>query len=262
MDYERDRERRRSRSRSREKRRHHSSHPDKPRRRSRSRSRSRERRHDRRRSRSADREVQKSGSLLRHDEAPTVELLPTAHPEPRSSSTAASSILHATDLYAVRDGLASGPAVPSSAAAREEDAALASEPRRSKWDDEPPARSASAPAAEAPNFGLSGALAADVATGNVLNGITLKFSEPAEARVPSWKWHFRIFKGEPCSACPMQRMLSLLRSKSRPVSASVIPPPSFLSLRPLPPASLPLSPSFSSLTLPPCSCACAVQAMR
>ena len=33
------------------------------------------------------------------------------------------------------------------------------------------------------NFGLSGALAGDTQTGNVYNGVTLKFTEPSEARI-------------------------------------------------------------------------------
>jgi len=45
-----------------------------------------------------------------------------------------------------------------------------------------------------PNFGLSGALANDDKTGNVYNGIVLKFSEPPEARVPNTRWRFYVFK--------------------------------------------------------------------
>lgn len=47
-----------------------------------------------------------------------------------------------------------------------------------------------------PDFGLSGALAQDAATGNTLNGVLLKFSEPAEARNPTTKWRLHVFKGD------------------------------------------------------------------
>ncbi len=44
------------------------------------------------------------------------------------------------------------------------------------------------------NFGLSGALANDEKTGNVYNGVTLKFSEPPEARIPITRWRLYVFK--------------------------------------------------------------------
>ncbi|ETV81186.1 hypothetical protein H257_05771 [Aphanomyces astaci] len=45
-----------------------------------------------------------------------------------------------------------------------------------------------------PNFGLSGALAKDSATGNVKNGIVMKWCEPPEARVPTARWRMYVFK--------------------------------------------------------------------
>lgn len=47
---------------------------------------------------------------------------------------------------------------------------------------------------EKPNFGLSGALAKDEKTGNVYNGVILKFSEPPEARTPNTRWRLYVFK--------------------------------------------------------------------
>lgn len=44
------------------------------------------------------------------------------------------------------------------------------------------------------DFGLSGALAGDAQTGNVYNGVTLKFSEPPEARVPNTRWRLYVFR--------------------------------------------------------------------
>jgi smad nuclear-interacting protein 1 len=45
-----------------------------------------------------------------------------------------------------------------------------------------------------PNFGLSGALAKDMQTGNVYKGVQLKFREPPEARAPNTQWRFYVFK--------------------------------------------------------------------
>jgi len=45
-----------------------------------------------------------------------------------------------------------------------------------------------------PNFGLSGALAKDMQSGNVYKGVVLKFKEPPEARAPNTQWRFYVFK--------------------------------------------------------------------
>lgn len=47
-----------------------------------------------------------------------------------------------------------------------------------------------------PDFGLSGALAKDERTGNVSNGVVLKFTEPFEAAKPDKKWRFYVYRGE------------------------------------------------------------------
>jgi smad nuclear-interacting protein 1 len=50
-----------------------------------------------------------------------------------------------------------------------------------------------------PDFGLSGALAADNSGGggsNMYKGVLLKFQEPPEARTPNTLWRFYVFKGE------------------------------------------------------------------
>ncbi|TMW60377.1 hypothetical protein Poli38472_000419 [Pythium oligandrum] len=49
---------------------------------------------------------------------------------------------------------------------------------------------------EKPNFGLSGALAKDQATGNVQNGVVMKWSEPPEARVPTRRFRLYVFKND------------------------------------------------------------------
>lgn len=45
-----------------------------------------------------------------------------------------------------------------------------------------------------PSFALSGALAKDEKTGNVYNGVVLKFVEPPEARAPNTRWRLYVFK--------------------------------------------------------------------
>ncbi len=47
---------------------------------------------------------------------------------------------------------------------------------------------------EKANFGLSGALAKDEATGNVVNGIVLKHSEPLDRVIPKQLWRLYVFK--------------------------------------------------------------------
>ena len=49
------------------------------------------------------------------------------------------------------------------------------------------------------NFALSGALASDVQTGNSRQGVTLKFSEPPEARVPNTRWRLYVFRKKDAS---------------------------------------------------------------
>jgi len=62
-----------------------------------------------------------------------------------------------------------------------------------------PSEESAPPPTENPNkvkadFGLSGALAGDTQTGNVYNGVTLKFSEPPEARIPNTRWRLYVFR--------------------------------------------------------------------
>ena len=46
------------------------------------------------------------------------------------------------------------------------------------------------------NFGLTGALAKDTATGNIYNGVVLKWTEPLDAARPSKRWRLYVFKGD------------------------------------------------------------------
>lgn len=47
-----------------------------------------------------------------------------------------------------------------------------------------------------PNFGLSGALAKDEVTGNCVNGVVLKFTEPMDLAMPNHKWRLYVFKDD------------------------------------------------------------------
>lgn len=46
------------------------------------------------------------------------------------------------------------------------------------------------------NFGLTGALAKDAVTGNVYNGVLLKWTEPLDAARPNKLWRFYVYKGD------------------------------------------------------------------
>lgn len=46
------------------------------------------------------------------------------------------------------------------------------------------------------NFGVTGALAKDKATGNVHNGVVLKWSEPQDAARPDRNWRIYVFQGD------------------------------------------------------------------
>ena len=46
---------------------------------------------------------------------------------------------------------------------------------------------------EQPNFGLSGKLTEAT---NTVNGVVVKYSEPPEARKPTRRWRFYVFKGD------------------------------------------------------------------
>jgi smad nuclear-interacting protein 1 len=50
------------------------------------------------------------------------------------------------------------------------------------------------------NFSLSSALAADVQTGYSRQGVTLKFSEHLEARVPNTRWRLYVFRKKDASS--------------------------------------------------------------
>ena len=67
---------------------------------------------------------------------------------------------------------------------------------------------AAAPDVPKPNYGLSGALAGDallqaaapLASQQQRGGAPLKWSEPADACVPAWRWHFHVFGGAAAGA--------------------------------------------------------------
>jgi len=46
------------------------------------------------------------------------------------------------------------------------------------------------------NFGLTGALAKDIKTGNAVQGVVKKFSEPPDSASPSQQWRLYVFKSD------------------------------------------------------------------
>lgn len=82
---------------------------------------------------------------------------------------------------------------------------------------------------ERANFGLSGALARDVATGNTVNGVVLKFSEPLDARAPDRRWRMYVFKGvssEPIATLYLHRKSVFLFGRDEAVADVPIQHPS------------------------------------
>lgn len=72
---------------------------------------------------------------------------------------------------------------------------------------------------EKPNFGLSGALARDVNTGNMLNGIVLKFTEPQEKKLPTKRWRLYVFKNkEPIATLHLHRQSAYLIGREKKVA--------------------------------------------
>lgn len=69
-----------------------------------------------------------------------------------------------------------------------------------------------------PDFGLSGALAAET---NTVSGVTLLYSEPPEARVPAKRWRLYCFKGDQEASEPLalHRQSSFLVGRERKVAA-------------------------------------------
>ena len=49
------------------------------------------------------------------------------------------------------------------------------------------------------NFGLSGALSKDLATGNAVNGVVKKYNAPVNEILPNTKWRLYVFKPNPKS---------------------------------------------------------------
>eukprot|EP01035_Chromulina_nebulosa_P003182 gene3182-4330_t len=47
-----------------------------------------------------------------------------------------------------------------------------------------------------PNFGLTGALAKDERTGNIVNGVVLKYSVPLDSAKPNRMWRLYVFKDD------------------------------------------------------------------
>ncbi|EED92886.1 hypothetical protein THAPSDRAFT_262193, partial [Thalassiosira pseudonana CCMP1335] len=77
-----------------------------------------------------------------------------------------------------------------------------------------------------PEFGLSGALATDSNTGNVYNGVTLKFSEPPEARIPNTRWRLYVFRDDLIDTYHISRQSAYLFGRERKVADIPVDHPS------------------------------------
>ena len=85
----------------------------------------------------------------------------------------------------------------------------------------PPPPAAPAGPAEQANFGLSGALARDAATGNAVAGVVLKWTQPPDARLPSRRWRLYVFKGaaaEPLEVLHLHRASAFLFGRDAAVA--------------------------------------------
>lgn len=77
---------------------------------------------------------------------------------------------------------------------------------------------------QGPNMGLSGKLMEDT---NVFNGVTVKYSEPPEAKKPKRRWRFYVFKGEETMpVLHLHRQSAYLMGKDRKVADIPIDHPS------------------------------------
>lgn len=80
---------------------------------------------------------------------------------------------------------------------------------------------------ELANFGLSGALATDSRTGNMYNGVLLKFSEPPEARTPTTRWRIYVFReGENIDTLHLSRQSAYLFGREKKVADIFVEHPS------------------------------------
>ena len=77
------------------------------------------------------------------------------------------------------------------------------------------------------NFGLSGALSKDERTGNMYNGVLLKWSEPLDAAIPKKRWRLYVFKGdEILETCFIHRQSAYLIGRDDKVADLVVAHPS------------------------------------
>jgi smad nuclear-interacting protein 1 len=80
---------------------------------------------------------------------------------------------------------------------------------------------------EKANFGLSGALAEDEATGNMKNNVVLKFCQPLDSASPDKMWRFYVFKGDDIlETLHLHRQSSYLVGRDERVADVVLAHPS------------------------------------
>ena len=80
---------------------------------------------------------------------------------------------------------------------------------------------------EKANFGLSGNLSKDENTGNIVNGIVMKWSEPLDAAKPEKQWRLYVFKeGDLVETLHLHRQSSYLLGRDNRVADIVLAHPS------------------------------------
>lgn len=80
---------------------------------------------------------------------------------------------------------------------------------------------------EKANFGLTGNLSKDVNTGNIVNGVVMKWSEPLDASKPDKQWRLYVFKEEKLvETLHLHRQSSYLIGRDNRVADIIVAHPS------------------------------------
>lgn len=80
---------------------------------------------------------------------------------------------------------------------------------------------------EKANFGLTGMLSKDVATGNTVNGVVMKWSEPLDSAKPDRQWRLYVFKeSEMIETLHLHRQSAYLVGRDNRVADIVVAHPS------------------------------------
>jgi smad nuclear-interacting protein 1 len=96
-----------------------------------------------------------------------------------------------------------------------------------KADEEEPEEPAEPIVKEKANFGLTGMLSKDANTGNAVNGVVIKFTEPLDSAKPDQQWRFYVFKDDKhIETLYLHRQSSYLVGRDNRVADVVVAHPS------------------------------------